>query len=51
MMKLRHLLYALLTLLIISCRTVNNPTVNPEPLKPAQFNSSVDAYPVTTIRI
>ena len=34
-MKLRHLLYALLTLLIISCRTVNNPTVNPEPLKPS----------------
>ena len=34
-MKFRHLLYALLTLLIVSCRTVNQPTVNPESLKPS----------------
>ena len=34
-MKLRHLLYVLLTLLIVSCRTVDNPIVNPEPLKPS----------------
>ena len=35
MMKLKYFLYALLTLLIVSCSTVDNPTVNPEPQIPS----------------
>ena len=35
MMKLKYFLYALLTLLIVSCSAVDNPSVNPEPQIPS----------------
>ena len=35
MMKMKHLFYALLTILIVSSCTVDNPVVNPEPQQPS----------------